>query len=372
MLAGRVLVGMFTEVYHPVVNGVVASIETLRAGLEAAGIEVVTFSPRASPQRDDGTAAVHFPSLPLPTSSGYRLCVPFLGDRDRRRLRALDIAHAHSPFVSGWFAASHARHARIPLIYTYHTRFDDYAHYAPFEPRVTRAAMIALTRAFANRAEVVIAPTRAMRERLRAIGVTSRIDVVPSAIDVSRFARGVRRAEIRALLGADQTTKLILAVARLGREKNLAAAIDAMPFLEPDLRLAIVGEGPQRAELEQRVAARGLVDRVRFVGRIETAAMPDVYAAADALVFTSTTETQGLVLTEAQAAGLAIAAVDTPVAREVLGARTQFAANEASALAGALARVVAGNAPGDRIVDPRFTVGEHTAAVRRLYESLLR
>jgi glycosyltransferase involved in cell wall biosynthesis len=358
---------MFTEVYHPIVNGVVASIDALRTGLQRDGIDVVTFAPRAIAHDDAHDAhVVRFPSLPLPTSSGYRLCVPYLRERDRARLRSLDVVHAHSPFISGWYAVAYARRARVPFVFTYHTQFDAYAHYAPFDARLTRAAMIALTRTFADRADVVIAPTHAMRERLRELGVRTRIEVVPSAIDVARFSAVPRDATMRARLGATDAQPLYLAVARLGREKNLEVAIDAMATLDADGRLAIVGEGPHRAALAARIAARGLAGRVRLAGAIAPEAMPRVYAAADALVFTSSTDTQGLVLAEAQAARLPVVAVESPVAREVLGAHARFAANDARALAAGLRDLV----PAAAGVDPRYTLSGSAATVRAVYASL--
>jgi glycosyltransferase involved in cell wall biosynthesis len=363
-------VGLFTEVYHPIVNGVVASIDALRAGLRNDDVDVVTFAPHAHAYIDDVDARiVRFPSLPLPTSTGYRFCIPYLRNSDRMLARELDVVHAHSPFVSGWFAAAHARRMKIPFIYTYHTQLDAYAHYAPVDARMTRVAMRRLTRVFANRADIVIAPTHAMRERLRELGVVTRIEVVPSAIDDARFANGRRNANDRARLGANDCTRVIIAVARLGREKNLGVAIDALAALDDDVALAIVGDGPQRDELERRVDARGLRERVRFLGRIAPAEMPDLYASADGFVFTSLTDTQGLVLSEAQAAGLAVAAIESPVAREILGAGGTYAANDAGSLAAALRAIVDAPRPGP-LAGARFGIGEHAASVRRLYQTV--
>jgi glycosyltransferase involved in cell wall biosynthesis len=206
--------------------------------------------------------------------------------------------------------------------------------------------MIALTRAFADRADVVIAPTAAMRERLREIGVAARIEVVPSAIDRARFARGTRSRAVRALLGATAPDdRVVLAVARLGREKNLERIIDALAWLEPNVRVALVGDGSHRPALEARVAARGVRDRVRFVGALHPAVVAHAYASADAFAFTSLSETQGLVLMEAQAAGLPIAAVDSAVARESLGERAWFSADDPRGLAAAVGRAL--TAAGD-------------------------
>ena len=161
-------VGFFSECYRPLVNGVVASIDALREGLCRAGIDVTTFTPRVPHFTDTDASIVRLPSLPLPTSTGYRLCVPHIPASARARLLRADVVHAHSPFVTGWLATRHARRINAPLVFTYHTRIDEYAHYAPFAHGATRRAMTRLTRSFANAADAVIVPTQAMELRLRA------------------------------------------------------------------------------------------------------------------------------------------------------------------------------------------------------------
>ena len=132
-----VRVGFFTECYKPIVNGVVVSIDALRDGLFARGVEVTTIAPHFPHFIDDEHGVVRVPSLPLPTQTAYRLCVPYLNADDRRRMRGIDLVHAHSPFVTGWMGASYARRHRIPLVFTYHTRLAAYAHYAPFDRGAT-------------------------------------------------------------------------------------------------------------------------------------------------------------------------------------------------------------------------------------------
>ena len=271
-------IGFFTECYRPIVNGIVASIDALRSGLETAGVAVTTVAPRF-PHFDDegGGDIVRIPSLPLPTATAYRLCLPYVRTVDRSRVRDLAIVHTHSPFVTGWMGANHARRRGIPLVFTYHTRIEAYAHYVPFERRTMEAAAVTLTRSYANAADVVIVPTLAMEARLRELGVRSTIAVVPSSIEVERFAAGRRSPAIRALLGADEHTPLALVVSRLAREKNLELAIDALACSSGALtRLAIVGDGPHRAALEERAREAGVADRVRFVGALPSAALPDV------------------------------------------------------------------------------------------------
>jgi 1,2-diacylglycerol 3-alpha-glucosyltransferase len=367
----RRVVACFTECYRPIVNGVVASIDELRAGLEAAGVDVTIVAPHFPHESAREFAVARLPSLPLPTSTGYRLCVPYLPRAVRARIRRASIVHAHSPFVTGMLAADIARRSGIPLVFTYHTRIDEYAHYARFEPRLARAALTALTRSFANRAAAVIAPTAAMQQRLRDIGVRVPIAVVGSSIDVARFVAGRRTAAARAFLGARDGERIALCVARVAREKNLELAVDALARV-PGVRLAIVGGGPDRASLETRAARVGVRDRVHFTGALDPAALPDLYASSDAFVFPSTTETQGLVLAEAAATGLPVVAVDAAVNREVLGGFGQLVAADAAAVAEGLGRAL--ELPRDLAAAAdagrRFSRDVQTAALLNVYRSV--
>ena len=365
-------VALFTESYHPIVNGVVASIDALRDGLRARGVDVTIVAPHFPHAHDERDDVVRVPSLPLPTPTAYRLCVPFLSASERRRLLGVDVVHAHSPFVTGWMAASFARRRGVPLVFTYHTRLDAYAHYAPFDRTTTERAMIELTRRYANAADAVVAPTRAMETRLRDVGVRARIAVVPSAIDIERFAGGVRSVPLRARLGASNGETIVLVVSRLGAEKNLDLALDAMHAL-PGAVLAIVGDGPQRGHLEARARRAGLANRVCFTGAIARDELPGVYASADVFVLPSTTETQGLVLLEALAAGLPVVAADSPASRDVLGEAGRIVAAEPAALAAGIlaASTAARDQSAVRLALSRSTVEVHARRMLDLYREVL-
>jgi 1,2-diacylglycerol 3-alpha-glucosyltransferase len=364
-------IAFFTEVYSPIVNGVVASIDGLRASLRDANVDVTIVAPYFPNARCDDDAIVRLPSLSLPTSTGYRLCLPFVPRSARARIDRARIVHVHSPFVAGWLGANIARRRGIPLVYTYHTRIDAYAHYAPFDPRIARDALIALTRAFSNRANAVIVPTIAMRDRLREIGVRTAIAVIPSSIDVARFASGVRSNAARALLGARADRRIALAVSRVAKEKHLELAIDALSTAR-DVHLGVVGDGPHRAALEARARARGVHDRITFTGMLPSGALPDLYASSDAFAFPSETDTQGLVLAEAFAAGLPVVAVDVPVNREVLGGFGRLVPPDAVAFGAALAAAVAGprNPAGAAEAERRFGRRRNAEAILELYNSL--
>ncbi len=368
-------VGLFTECYHPIQNGIVASVESLARVLRERDHETLVITPEMPGYRDAAHGIVRVPSLPLPlpTRTAYRLTVPYL-PAARRVLGPLSIVHTHSPFVTGWLGARAARRLGVPLVFTYHTQLEAYAHYVPFESRATRSAATQLTRRYANAADAVIVPTGAMALRLRELGVRARIEVLPSGIDVASFARGCRRDDVRARLGASPEQSLIVCVGRLGREKNVELALDAFARLgDARSRLALVGDGPHREALQRHASDARVRARTTFALEYPRADLPDVYASADAFLFTSGSETQGLVLVEALAARAPVVAVDTPQTRDVLAGAGSVVPGNPAALAAALQTVLAGRGLNPELgsrVARRYdaaAVGDRAIA---LYESL--
>jgi glycosyltransferase involved in cell wall biosynthesis len=364
-------VGLFTECYRPIQNGIVASVDALAHVLRENNHAATVVTPHMPGYVDADRDVVRVPSLPLPTRTAYRLTVPYFP----RTERAFTIVHAHSPFVTGWLGVREARRACVPLVFTYHTQLEEYAHYVPFEARTTRAAATRLTRAFANLADLVIVPTESMERRLRAFGVRARIEVVASGIDVELFASGTRSDALRARLGVARGEKMILTVGRLGREKNVELALEGFARLgDPRARFVIVGDGPHREALVERANALGVADRTLFAREFARDALPDAYASADAFAFASRSETQGLVLVEALAAGAPIVAVDTPQTRDVLGNAARIVRSDATDFAAGLRAVLDGARPvagaPERVARrfERHLLGEH---VIDLYRSLL-
>lgn len=369
-------VGFFTEVYRPVVNGIVASIDALAGGLRERGHDVHFFTPRVPGYESAGHSTYELPSLPLPTQTEYRLTLPLVSRRYTNDVvRHLDVIHAHSPFVTGWMAMRYARRFAIPLVYTYHTRLEEYAHYVPFEPHATRLAAETLTRSFANAAGSVIVPTAAMRERLRELGVESSIDVIPTGIDLRRFSAGQRSDEVRARFGVRDGGRLLLFVSRLAKEKNVELLLEALAALhDENYVLAIAGDGPQREALERYAADLGVCGRVRFLGSIERETLPGLYASADAFVFPSVSETQGIVLAEALAAGALVIAAENGQNRDVLGDAAMLVPPNASAFAAAFSRVPsvpsAERAVLAKAAALRFGIDEQTERVLAVYRRL--
>jgi 1,2-diacylglycerol 3-alpha-glucosyltransferase len=370
-------VGFFTEIYRPVVNGVVASVEALADGLRARGHEVYCFAPRMPGYEEADGPVFRMPSLPLPTRTAYRLTLPLVSRRNLNGvIKRLSLVHVHSPFVTGWMGLRYARRYGMPLVYTYHTQLEAYAHYIPFEPRATRFAAAQLTRTFANHADAVVVPTPAMAERLRELGVTVRIEVVPSGIDIARFGAGRRDEALRAGAGAGPSDRLLLYVGRLAKEKNIDLLFRALAYAgDASLKLVVAGEGPLREELEASARALGVAPQTTFLGIVPRNELPNFYASADAFVMPSTTETQGLVIAEALAAGAYVIAADAPQNREVLGGAGQVVPPTPEAFARALCDLAARPAEAARAARKAaegFSLEVQIDRILGLYEILLR
>jgi len=369
--------GFFTEIYHPVVNGVVTSVDALADGLRKRAHEVYCFAPRM-PGYDEADGPVfRMPSLPLPTRTPYRLTLPVVSRRNLNAIiKRLSLVHVHSPFVTGWMGLRYARRYGLPLVYTYHTQLEAYAHYVPFERNATRFAVSRLTRAFANAADAVVVPTQVMAARLRELGVTVRIEVVPSGIDLVSFGAGRRNEQLRVKAGAAGGDRLLLSVSRLAKEKNLELLLQALALVaDPTLKLVIAGDGPRRQELEQLARRCGVAAATRFLGVIGRAELPDLYASADAFVMPSTTETQGLVIAEALAAGSRVIAADAPQNRDVLGDAGLLVPSLPEAFAAAFADVTNEPYAGvetARSAAQRFSIETQLDRMEALYQSLLR
>jgi glycosyltransferase involved in cell wall biosynthesis len=317
-----VKVALFTNNYLPFRGGVTTSVETLRRGLEARGHEAWVFAPRFPGAVDAGDRIVRYPSLPAATYPEFSLAVPWSrAVAARVRAERFDVFHAHHPFLLGPVARRLARQEeRRPLVFTYHTRYDKYAHYVPLPRRLVAAAAVRLSTRFAERADTVIAPSALIRDELAARGVRTRIEVVPTGVDVRRFAPG-DAAAARDALGLPRDERVLLYVGRLDREKSVGrilAAFERVAGTVPRTRLVVVGHGTEAVALRRHASRLPIGDRIVFVGVRPHEALAECYRAADLFLFASETETQGLVLAEAAACGVPAVAVSGPGCDEVV------------------------------------------------------
>jgi 1,2-diacylglycerol 3-alpha-glucosyltransferase len=316
-----VRIALFTNNYLPFCGGVTISVETLRRGLEASGHEAWVFGPRLTGAEDASVKVVRYPSIPVATYPEFALAVPY-SRRIERLVSALafDVIHAHHPFLLGPAARRLARRTRRPLIFTYHTRYEKYAHYVPLPLRLVQAAALRISAGFAAQADAVLAPSAVIRDELHARGVRAPIAVVPTGVDLECFRPGDREAARRSL-GVGQGEPLVLYVGRLDREKSVDRVLGAFERVAstiPAARLVLVGQGTEAERLRRTAASLPVAERIRFLGLRPHDSLAECYQAADVFLFASETETQGLVLAEAAACGLPAVAVDAPGCDEVV------------------------------------------------------
>jgi 1,2-diacylglycerol 3-alpha-glucosyltransferase len=376
-------VALFTNNYLPFRGGVTTAVETLRSGLDRLGHPARVFAPAARPRVSDPAWVFRYPSIPAPTYPGFMLALPF----SRRvhgmaRTFAPDIVHAQHPFLLGPAARRFARRSGRPLVFTYHTRYEKYAHYVPLPERLVAALAVRLSCRFAASTDLVVAPSERIAGTLRARGVTAPVAVVPTGVPLDLFRPG-DRAEARRTLGVPCDTALCLYVGRLDREKSVDLIIDAFEAIADAVSsasLSLVGQGTGEAALKRRAEAGPARDRIRFHGGMDREALAIFYRAADLFLFASETETQGLVLAEAHASGLPAVAVRASGVDEVVrdgetGVLTKAESREfADAAIGLLLdrdrRVVMGQS-GRAVAERDFSAARQVQTMVGHYERLL-
>lgn len=301
-------VGLFSNIYRPIISGVVNSIDLLRKELLKQGHCPFVFAPRVPGYRDTHSGVWRFPSVHF-RQVNYPLALPVWPPTHRAISQSrLQVVHTHHPFWLGEVAWMWSRIRRIPLIYTFHTQYEQYCHYL----KVPQAPLRALTRwsvqNFARRCDLIIAPSPTIREVMNEYGIKTWTETLPNAIDLERFQAPRERLSIRRQLGWPVDRPIALYAGRLGREKNVSFLLEAFAHV-PEACLAVVGDGPELSLLRAQAEGLGLGERVFFAGGASYPAMPDFYRAADLFCIASTTEVKPLVVLEALASHLPVVAV---------------------------------------------------------------
>jgi glycosyltransferase involved in cell wall biosynthesis len=300
-------IGLFSDTYVPQINGVATTVHNLAEELARLGHEVYIFCPRVHIRHRDKPNVIRFPAVPFPFERQHRIAFG-LPARAWRILRKLEIVHSHTEFSLGTLALWAARVFRIPHVHTYHTHYVIYRHYLPPPFRPPRRLTEALVAAFCNRCDAVTVESGAMEEELRRYGVRRPIYRYPFGVNL-RLYEGPLEHDLRAELGLPAGAKVFLYVGRIAKEKNLSFLLSAFAAAvrkRNDLYLVMVGGGPFFRALVEERDRLGLSGRVILAGYVRGKRLIDYYRGADVFVFASKTETLGLVVIEAMAAGLPV------------------------------------------------------------------
>jgi glycosyltransferase involved in cell wall biosynthesis len=295
-------IAFFTETFLPKVDGIVTRLTRTVEQLGAAGDQVMVFCPEGAPSHFAGAEIVGVPALPLPLYPELKLALPRPAVSDALDQFQPDLVHVVNPAVLGLGGIWLAKTRELPLVASYHTHLPKYLeHYGMgmLEPLLWE-----LLKAAHNQAQLNLCTSTAMVEELRERGI-QHTALWQRGVDTELFRPDRARPELRQRLlgGQSDSDALLLYVGRLSAEKQIERirpVLDAMP----QARLALVGDGPHRQQLEKVFAGSATT----FVGYLGGEELAGAYASADAFLFPSSTETLGLVLLEAMAAGCPVVA----------------------------------------------------------------
>jgi len=314
---------MMTNTYLPHVGGVARSVSTFAEEYLREGHEVLVVAPEfdGRPLTAKAEAMVErIPSLKNFNGSEFSVRLPGLTALSAR-LEAFqaDIIHAHHPFLLGDTALRIAMNKNVPIVFTHHTRYEDYTHYVPFS-RALREVAIEIATHYANLCDGVIAPSESTARLIRKRGVTTPMTVIPTGIDVQAFA-SADGARFRERMKIPTDALVVGHVGRLALEKNLgflAEAVARFVASQPNARFLVVGDGPWRDELKAVFEQQDAGDRLILAGKRTGRVLREAYRAMDVFAFASRSETQGMVVAEAMAAGLPVVALNASGVREVV------------------------------------------------------
>ena len=316
---------MISDVYFPRINGVSTSIQTFKAEFESNHHEVVLIAPDYPSTYRQEENIFRIPSRAIPFDPEDRM-MKFGAVMNRipelERIN-FDLVHIHTPFVAHYAGVKIASRLGIPCIITYHTLFEEYLyHYIPYIPKF-------LLRLFArrfsckqcNQAAGVIAPSSIIVNLLKNYGVNSDVKIIPTGIDSGKFTHS-SNSNFRTKFGIPENKKILLNVSRVAFEKNIGVLIEMFKQVKqhiPDVHLIIAGEGPAKNHYVKQARQLDLNDHISFVGYLDRdSELIDCYHCADVFVFSSKTETQGLVLLEAMAAGTPVVSIAAMGTKDVL------------------------------------------------------
>jgi glycosyltransferase involved in cell wall biosynthesis len=296
-------IALFTETFLPKVDGIVTRLSHTVDHLQRMGDRVLVFSPEGGLSEYRGARICGVPGFPLPLYPELKLALPRPSIRQALEDFQPDLIHIVNPAVLGLGGLYYAKSLEVPLVASYHTHLPKYLEH--YGLGMLEGLMWELLKMVHNQAEINLCTSTAMQDALTSHGI-ERVEVWQRGVDTELFRPELISTEMRSHLSQGHPdAPLLLYVGRLSAEKE----IDRIkPILEaiPDARLALVGDGPYRQDLERIFADTP----THFVGYLTGESLGAAFASADAFIFPSRTETLGLVLLEAMAAGCPVIAAN--------------------------------------------------------------
>jgi len=305
-----------SDVYFPRINGVSTSIRTFVKQMQSLGHEVHLIAPDYAAGTEDESWIKRIPARNIYFDPEDKLMKwgAVMQKLPELRRENYDLIHVHTPFVAHYLGLRLARELNVPCVETYHTFFEDYLHhYLPWIPKmIARGIARSISKRQCNAVDAIVAPSAPMLSVLRAYGVKAAAEVIPTGLQEHSFKEADGEA-FRIKYGIPLDRPMLLFVGRVAFEKNIGFLLEMTKVLieqHPDALLVVAGQGPAEKSLHKQAADLGLDSNIKFIGYLDrNTELNACYQAADIFVFSSKSETQGLVLLEAMAQGTPVVAI---------------------------------------------------------------
>ena len=325
-------IAIFTNNYLPNPFGVSMSIESFRREFEKLGHTVYVFAPEFRGYVDENQNACpsdrrvfRYPALDLKFKNiRFPIAIPYSYRIDRILSDLeIDVIHSQHPNLLGWQAKRWSKKKNVPLIFTWHTLYDQYAHFAPFIPSKL-AAWWTIKNAvrYANSCDQIIVPTKSVKKIITDWGVhNENVQAVATGVEES-FFQNTDRVGTRKQFGIEDDEVALLLLSRLTTEKNVEFLVRAVIRIlkkNEKTKFILAGEGQELPKLKKMIVDAGLINKVVFSGIVKREITKNIFAAADIFVYASKSETQGMILTEAMCLGLPVVALAAAGAIDIIG-----------------------------------------------------
>lgn len=311
-------IGIFSDVYLPQIGGVSTATHLIKKYLTARGHEVYIITP-FDPQAEAEEHVIRVPSMPFVSAKRLALFCPLYMYKRIKNLD-FDLVHSQTEFAMGDLARRISKNLNVPHVHTFHTLYEDWLLGQLGTGVASKAARNFIRRFstnFCNHADHIIVPTQKTENVLLDYGVTTSLQILPTGIELERFATAAADLESRSFLREEldipQNAFVLVYLGRISHEKSIGEILEYLPGLIREneaLYFLLVGSGPQLQDYCEQVREAGLENNIIFVGPVSAAKVPSYYAMADAFTSASRSETQGLTYIEAMAAGLPLLVYD--------------------------------------------------------------
>lgn len=314
-------IAIFTNTYLPHVGGVARSVAAFCEEYRRLGHQVLIIAPEFPNMAADEFGVIRLPAIQNFNGSDFSALLPvFKNLHIALDQFKPDIIHSQHPFLIGMTAIRVARYRNLPIVFTHHTLYEQYTHYVPGDSPALKRFVIELSTHYANLTEHVFAPSESIKSLIQSRGVIKPISVIPTGVTSEHFAVGNGK-QFRRKHNIAQDSFVVGHMGRLAEEKNLVFLAKAVVhFLNnsPKSCFLVVGAGEYETHIKKIFEQAGLLHAIFFTGVLLGDELVDALYAMDVFAFTSKSETQGMVLTEAMAASLPVVALDANGVREVV------------------------------------------------------